>query len=142
MASKAVKIPAQDTKNQSHPDDQALERYALNGGRGKDTAALEQHLLLCAPCRNRVDSNRRFIQAMRIAATELVTVPLNCTHVTPDGSIHLFVRPANGGGWLATIEPIHPFDTVEEANAFLLRSFGLAYPDHLCNECGDGRPRR
>jgi hypothetical protein len=137
-----MRVLGQDTKSQSHPDDQTLERYALNGGRGKDTAAIEQHLLLCAPCRNRVDSNRRFIQAMRVAATELVAVPLNCTHVTADGAIHLFVRPADGGGWMATIEPIHPFDTVEEANAFLLRSFGLTYPEHLCNECGDGRPRR
>ncbi len=124
-----------------HPDDDTLERYCLGGLKGAALATVEKHVLVCESCRRRADSNKRFIQAMRAAATEIVSVPLNFTHDTDDGLIHLFVRPADGGGWVATSERIGPFETVEEANAYLLRSFRRAYPKHLCADCETGRPR-
>jgi hypothetical protein len=53
-----------------HADEQELERYALDDCAGEDWAWLEEHLLICAPCRDRLVEIADYVDAMRRAAAE------------------------------------------------------------------------
>lgn len=55
------------TTRQIHPTDNDIELYSM--GRLSEEAAspLEEHLLLCEPCRNRVDDSDEFVATMRNA---------------------------------------------------------------------------
>jgi methionine-rich copper-binding protein CopC len=51
--------------------DDCLDRYALGGLAAGENAHLEEHLLLCADCRQRLAETDRFIAALRGAAAVL-----------------------------------------------------------------------
>ena len=58
-------------------------------------------------------------------------------HHTEDGQIHLWASPDKEGGWRGRfwgtqLAGAQHFKTVEEANAFLQRSFREMFPEHVC----------
>ncbi len=125
---------------QAHPAEEQLEKYALGSLAGSALARMEEHLIICASCRSRVRSLDEFTTVVRRAAIELATSPLDFTHETDSGPVHLFVQPADGGGWQASITSVEPFETVAEANEFLNRIISRAYPKHKCSACHAGQP--
>ena len=51
-----------------HIDDERLERYSLGTLSGEDSAELEQHLLICGPCQDRLARMDAYLASMEAAA--------------------------------------------------------------------------
>jgi len=54
-----------------HPDEDQIEQYALGVLETAAIPALEQHLLICPACQNRVADMDAEVQGMQAAAREL-----------------------------------------------------------------------
>ena len=54
-----------------HISDDTLERYAMESLRGSESEPLEEHLLICSECQERLDGAIEFVTAMRGAAAEI-----------------------------------------------------------------------
>src|SRR5260370_25563405 len=54
-----------------HLDDDELEQYSMGSLPESTADSLEEHLLLCEPCRQRLDKADSYTDAMRGAAAEL-----------------------------------------------------------------------
>jgi hypothetical protein len=48
-----------------------LERFSLGRASVEETERFEEHLLICANCRERFEENERYVSAMRAASAEL-----------------------------------------------------------------------
>jgi len=53
-----------------HPGEDELERYALGEIGEEGSASLEEHLLLCEACRERLRAHDSYVRAMKEAAAE------------------------------------------------------------------------
>ena len=105
-----------------HPTDALLEQYAIGKLDEPDLGFVEEHLLVCEQCRDRLTEQDDFVRATRAAARQLRDVPLDFTHHTANGPILLLVRRAESGRWRASfagqdLEGAQDFATVAEANA-------------------------
>ena len=54
-----------------HISDDTLERYAMQTLPDSESGPLEEHLLICPECRERLDAEIEFVTAMRGAAVKL-----------------------------------------------------------------------
>ena len=54
-----------------HISDDTLERYAMESLRGSESEPLEEHLLVCPGCRERLDAELEFVAVMRGAAAKI-----------------------------------------------------------------------
>ncbi len=55
-----------------HPGDEEIEQYCLGGTLAEDElAAIEEHVLVCTACQDRIRQNDDYIKAMRSAAAAL-----------------------------------------------------------------------
>lgn len=57
---------------EQHGDDETLESYALGTLSGKKLVWLEEHLLLCGSCQQRVQKTDEYVSTMRMATAALV----------------------------------------------------------------------
>jgi hypothetical protein len=56
-----------------HVTDHELERYYLGMIKGEtELAALEEHILTCAACAGRADEAQDYVDAMRVAALDIL----------------------------------------------------------------------
>ncbi len=55
---------SQDT----HPSDDRLEYYLLGHLAEGEVTAVEEHLLICAACRRRIEAYEKFVRAIRNSA--------------------------------------------------------------------------
>ena len=53
---------------QAHPDDEIIERYAMNRLEEPELGEVEEHVLICEPCQDRVAEAEEFATVMRAAA--------------------------------------------------------------------------
>ena len=60
---------------QAHPSEEALEEYAFNRLSEAEAAPLEEHLLLCAVCQQRLAATDEYIGLIKMAARELQSAP-------------------------------------------------------------------
>ena len=60
----------------AHPSEEALEEYAFNRLSEKESAPLEEHLLLCQVCQERLAETDEYIGLMKLAARELQAAPM------------------------------------------------------------------
>jgi hypothetical protein len=118
-----------------HVSDDLLERYALNRTSETETAYVEEHLIICAQCRERfvgVEQYATAVQgALRSFATELIA-----SHEVAGRAVNLFVRAA-GAQWIARIsgprlEGGMSFATRGQAEAYCHRAFRDMFPEHRC----------
>ena len=56
---------------ETHSTEESLELYALGRLAEEKAESLEQHILICEECRNRLDSADTFVRAMRSGAVRL-----------------------------------------------------------------------
>jgi len=61
--------------NIPHIGAEELESYAMGRHSEERAAGLEEHLLVCAPCRQRLDENDSYASVMRQAAVKLEATP-------------------------------------------------------------------
>jgi hypothetical protein len=118
-----------------HVSDDLLERYALNRTSESETAYVEEHLIICEPCRERFVSVEQYTSAVRGALRSFAT-ELIATHQVEGRPVRLFVR-ATGDRWIARIsgprlEGGMVFGTRREAEAYCHRAFHDMYPEHKC----------
>lgn len=136
------------TSSASHLPEDWLEEYAFGRLRRAPLARVEEHLLVCEQCRQRLVETEDFMRATRVAAWRLREIPLDITHDTRDGPIRLLARQAEDGAWEASLgggelEEARRFPTVAEANDYLLECFREMFPEHRCTErCRATRVRR
>lgn len=57
--------------NNEHVNEETLERHVLGTLPGGDVAVLEQHLLTCEKCRNRLAATRTYVEAMQTAGRQV-----------------------------------------------------------------------
>lgn len=57
-----------------HVSDDTLERYSMQTLPDAEAEPVEEHLLICQECRDRVDAEIDFVAAMRAAAAMLPEV--------------------------------------------------------------------
>jgi hypothetical protein len=129
-----------------HPADDLLELYSLDRLTGPRLARVEEHLLVCERCRERLIEIDGLVGTVRSVLRELQEVPLDLTHHTEDGEIRLLVVKTETGDWRATFAAQHleggrRFATVAEANQWMLESFRLMFPKHQCDERCSSEPR-
>jgi hypothetical protein len=120
-----------------HLSDDRLERYAMEGERMKDGfAETEEHLLVCAECRNRLEEFEQWLEAFRRVKIDTCVV-LTVVHETETGPFYLHLERLGPGRWNASfrgldLEGKASFGTRAEAIRHLLRSFGEMFPGHRC----------
>jgi hypothetical protein len=54
-----------------HVPDDTLERYAIQTLSDAESGPMEDHLLICGGCRNRLNAEIEFVTAMRGAAAKI-----------------------------------------------------------------------
>ncbi|HWC95735.1 MAG TPA: hypothetical protein VG456_03270 [Candidatus Sulfopaludibacter sp.] len=54
-----------------HLDEEEIESYSLQATPEEDVARLEEHLLICPECRERVEASDVFVSSMEAAASEI-----------------------------------------------------------------------
>ena len=121
----------------SHIDDNSLELYALGRVSDFEVVSVEEHLLVCSECNDRLRSVGEFALTVREAALVIAT-ELIATHRTSDGLVHLYVRRAGLNSWVSTIrgEALGggvAATTRQEAVAHSVRTFQEMFPEHKCN---------
>lgn len=121
---------AQQNDIQSHLSDGTLEDYSLEKLVGPGLAAVEEHLLVCGPCRDRLE---------RIE-------PVNYLHYTPDGPVYSRVTRLTTGEamarhWGSDLHGGRIFGNVRDATRYLNDTFSQMYPEHICDHaCGSPPP--
>jgi hypothetical protein len=111
---------------QGHLSDEALEDYSLDKLGGASLAAVEEHLLVCERCRDRL---------VRIE-------PVNFLHYTQDGPVYSRVTRLTTGKamarhWGPDLHGGRIFGSVRDATGYLSDSFSQMYPEHTCDgSCG------
>jgi hypothetical protein len=58
-----------------HMDTEEAERYLMGVSREDEAAELEEHLLVCADCRERISTTDLYLSSMRTASRELGAHP-------------------------------------------------------------------
>jgi hypothetical protein len=58
-----------------HASDEDLERYALGGLSADELEEVEEHLILCSSCQERLDETDSFVRTMRAAAAKMRATP-------------------------------------------------------------------
>ena len=119
-----------------HPDEDTLESHVLGKARGATLARLEEHLLVCAECQERLAGLEVFAGAMREAAGKVLT-RLSYVHAMGRKGVRLRATRTVRGDWVARLEgeeleAERRFDTLRAAFEFLRLSFSEAYPEHSC----------
>ena len=118
-----------------HVSDELLERYAINRTVESETAYVEEHLIVCEECRERLVSLEQYTTAVRGALRSFVT-ELIATHDVDGRAVYLYVRSA-ADGWVARIsgpglEGGMMFRTRAEAERYCQRAFRDMFPEHVC----------
>ena len=75
-----------------HISEDALERYAMRTLPEPELAVLEEHLLICAECRQRLQATEQYVAAMREAAARMTA-----SGTDQQGSEEPSDRPLLGG---------------------------------------------
>jgi hypothetical protein len=119
-----------------HPISDELEAYALNRLGPDNDRMIEEHLLVCEVCRNRLQHADWTIFAIRTAFPND-----DFTHATQDGDIRVWIEPYIQG-WAARLrggklDLLRVVRTPEKATLLTASLFSEAYPEHRCNpRCG------
>jgi hypothetical protein len=123
-----------------HPGEEDLERYAMETCPDARAEAIEEHLLLCEPCRARLAGIDRFLLSFRAVAAEAIG-SMRYRHRIAEGWVDLILSRA-GSRWAARITaPDVEFErvceTLEDAFNCSRQAFRELFPEHRCGRaCG------
>jgi len=103
-----------------------LESYSLGRLSPSPVAALEEHLLICERCRDRLTGIE----------------PYNFVHYTIEGPFYSRITRLRTGSffarhWGLSLRGGKEFRSRQGARAYLARTFAQMFPEHTCSElCG------
>jgi hypothetical protein len=115
-----------------HRSPEELEDYSLGRLDAPQTAALEEHLLICPEC------------TRKLVGIE----PYNFVHYTPEGPFYSRITSLRNGAffarhWGRNLQGGKEFQTRAGARAYLTRSFSQMFRGHVCSSrCGSTAPGR
>jgi hypothetical protein len=122
----------------NHPVADVFDDYALGTLPEPALARFEEHLLICGPCQDRLAAVDVLRAAVCLSESKDVrTKRLDFSHDTEDGMIVSEVHRVGRGKWLARhygpqLDGGKLTKTLREANTYLLESFKLMFPEHVC----------
>ncbi len=131
----------QRNRGPAHTEDEDLDRYALGSATPDAEAAIEEHLLVCEDCRERLIQTETLISACRGLRKALESGPRDCIHITPSDAVKLFVTRDAEGQWVAYIAGhLLPgrYTSWTDANLHVDLAFARFFPNHTCST--DCRP--
>jgi hypothetical protein len=119
----------------AHPTIDTLEFYSLGRLTGPKLARVEEHLLVCDDCRDRVSFLDHYHATLKEALREIKRE----IHATEDGLIYNWVEALPNGRCRARhrgpmLSGGSEFATKKQAWAFLRRSFTEMFPKHRCSK--------
>jgi hypothetical protein len=122
-----------------HPDESTLDEYLLERLSEPELSRIEEHLLICDTCRNRLDEFSALRIALLIAGLRPASQRLSFCHETEDGLIVSEVNDLGKGRLLARhvgseLDGATIAKTISEAIELLHCSFASMYPAHICTE--------
>jgi hypothetical protein len=102
----------------------SAKAYVTNQMPRHEMRDFEEHLANCERCAEIVEEAK-------------APQPVSVVHQTEDGPVHLWASPDQEGGWKAQIwgqqlAGARRFQTLPEANRYLLDSFARMFPEHEC----------
>ncbi len=130
-----------------HLQDRVLEDYAVGVLADAEIARVRTHISDCRACETRSAKIGREVRILQAALRALAEEPLDFTHETADGPVHLRAE-RHRGKWQARVGGGAPelrssFSTPRHANTFLRALFSDLYPRHTCTPaCHPGPPQR
>jgi hypothetical protein len=121
--------------------DESIEAYSL----GKVTdelelEAIEEHLLVCHACQDRLTDADVYTKAIRAALSSfhIEAVEMQAVHVTGEGVTYLWATECERGLWTARISGCeaasgHVFTSCTDAFAHNALAFCTLFPRHTCS---------
>jgi hypothetical protein len=114
-----------------HPSDSTLEAYACSLLGEPDAQVLEEHLLICADCREKLAHEDLLIELIRVALAE------EHVHHTATGQVRIWITSKNRM-WVgivegATVKVSRQAKSPSIAMARACDIFRRAFPDHICD---------
>jgi hypothetical protein len=123
-----------------HPGEDELERYAMETCPPARAEAIEEHLLLCEPCRARLAGIDSFLLSFRAVAAGMLD-DLHYRHRSGESWVDVVLSRA-GSRWTARISgPDVEFErvceTLQDAFTCSRQTFRELFPEHRCGRaCG------
>jgi hypothetical protein len=119
-----------------HVSDDTLELYALGRLTEHNLEHVEQHLLRCSECVERLNDLERYASTMRETLRQF-TSELIAEHHTEDGIIHVYVRRGSDGSWVGRIKGPQQDGGIagssrEEVVAAVMDMFRQMFREHHC----------
>ena len=119
----------------AHPTIDALEFYSLGRLTEPKLAQLEEHLLVCEECQDRVSSLDRYHATLKKALQQVKSE----VHSTEDGLIYNWVEVLPNGRFFGhhrgpMLDGGREFATNRQAWSYLRRSFAEMFPKHHCSK--------
>jgi hypothetical protein len=124
--------------------DESIEAYSL----GKVTddfelAAIEEHLLVCHGCQDRLADADVYKRAMRAALSSfhIEAVEMQAVHVASEGISYLWATESEQGLWTARMSGCeaaggYVFASCSDAFEHNASAFRTLFPEHMCSaEC-------
>jgi len=121
-----------------HIGEDSLDRYAASHRLPEtELAAVEEHLLVCPACQDRLAAVDDFVGALGAALQKRGVVRMDFIHQTEDGPVRLLLTRTADDGWLARfqgreLDGCREFRTAVGAKRWLARSFAEMFPQHRC----------
>jgi hypothetical protein len=129
-----------------HTSEDDLERYVVQTLTESAAATLEEHLLICQGCRDRLVAVEEYVAALQAAASGL-REKLKVTEARPHRFVHdtedgLIVSEATRRGrkwfahnWGPQLDGGTTTETLDEAMVYLIETFQQMFPEHTkCTE--------
>lgn len=123
----------------NHIDDEVLELFALNRLPDDRLPAVEEHILICEECRERLHTVDIFLSTLK---TTLRRSAPNVTfwqlHQTEDGPVEIWIERAGDDCWVSqrrgfALSGGGEFSTEAEALRELSETFAVLFPEHQCS---------
>jgi hypothetical protein len=121
--------------------DELLEKYSL--GRVTDNielAFIEEHLLLCHTCQDRLIDTDVYIKTICAAFStfHIEAVSMQAVHASSEGSIYLWAIESEQGLWMARISGCesageYVFTSCSDAFDHNASAFCKLFPQHMCS---------
>lgn len=118
-----------------HIDDETLELYALDRIKTEgELALIEEHLLVCYLCQDRLQTHDKFIGSLRAGFQHLGWTHI---HQTDDGEVRMSVHKGPDGRHIARIVGAGVDcgswrASADDARLWCETSFGEMFPEHAC----------
>ena len=124
------------------PSEGEIELYSLESiTEERELAAIEEHLLVCEVCQDRViAADHANTSAMRaaLARFEILPIHIYAVHETIEGNVYLWVSEGDENCWIARIQGCdvdsgHIADSRLDAVGQNEIRFRSMFPEHVCS---------